>query len=74
MQLCRTHWSQSDYEEFLTELKISADPKYKEFMQRLIPGEQNILGVRMPVLRNISKEIAKGNFAQFLGSLPRRIS
>ncbi len=36
-----------------------ADPKYKEFHSGLCPGTDNIIGVRVPVLRNYAKELAK---------------
>ncbi len=36
-----------------------ADPKYKEFHSGLCPGTHNIIGVRVPVLRNYAKELAK---------------
>ena len=37
------------------------DKAYKNFNQKLIPNINNILGVRVPVLRKISKEIYKNN-------------
>lgn len=36
-----------------------ADEKYKEFHSTLCPGTNNIIGVRVPVLRNYAKELAK---------------
>ena len=35
------------------------DPKYKEFHSGLCPGTDNIIGVRVPILRNYAKELAK---------------
>ncbi len=35
------------------------DVKYKEFHSRLCPGTNNIIGVRVPILRNYAKELAK---------------
>lgn len=43
-----------------------ADTEYKEFSSALIPGEDKMLGVRLPELRKIAKEIAKGNWREFL--------
>ena len=37
------------------------DSKYKKFHSNLCPGTNNILGVRVPVLRNYAKEISKDN-------------
>lgn len=35
------------------------DKKYKEFHSGLCPGTNNIIGVRVPVLRNYAKELVK---------------
>ena len=48
------------------ELFDKADPKYKEYHLKLIPGALEIIGVRMPVLRTLSKEIIKGDWRTFL--------
>ena len=36
-----------------------ADQKYKEFHSSLCPGTENIIGVRVPILRNYAKELSK---------------
>ena len=41
------------------ELKGLADKKYKEFHKGLCPGTENILGVRVPILRDYAKKLAK---------------
>lgn len=41
------------------ELKSLADEKYKEFHSGLCPGTENIIGIRVPVLRNYAKKLAK---------------
>lgn len=38
-------------------LKYNIDIEYKKFNQRLLPGIENIQGIRIPILRKISKEI-----------------
>ena len=38
------------------------DDKYKEFHSSLCPGVDNIIGVRVPVLRKYAKELAKNNW------------
>ena len=43
-----------------------ADEKYKKFHSSLCPNVNNIIGVRIPKLRMISKEIAKENPIEFL--------
>ena len=46
-----------------------ADPKYKEFHSGLCPGTNNIIGVRIPVLRKYAKELAKDDFRSYLSSI-----
>lgn len=43
-----------------------ADDKYKEFHSGLCPNTNNIVGVRVPILRNYAKELAKGDFRNYL--------
>lgn len=43
-----------------------AEPEYRDFSSALIPGEEKMLGVRLPALRNLAKEIAKGEWREFL--------
>lgn len=53
-------------EEIRTRLESMAESKYKEFSQSLIPGSRPILGVRIPALRNLAKEIAKDDWRTYL--------
>lgn len=46
-------------QEIKEKLKQISDKKYKEFHAGLCPGTQNILGVRVPILRNYAKELIK---------------
>ena len=46
-------------------LKLS-DLKYRTFSSGLLPGTENIIGVRIPALRNLAKEIAKGDWQTYL--------
>lgn len=43
-----------------------SDEKYKKFHSTLCPGTDNIIGVRIPNLRILAKEISKGDFRKFL--------
>lgn len=43
-----------------------SDAKYKEFHGGLVPGNNTIIGVRVPVLRSYAKELLKENDAQTL--------
>lgn len=42
------------------------DEEYQKFSSALIPNIDNILGVRMPQLRKLAKEIAKGDWRTYL--------
>lgn len=51
------------------------DLSYKDFHKKLIPNidEDNIIGVRTPVLRKFAKEFAKSELKdEFLNSLPHK--
>ena len=43
-----------------------SEPKFQEFTSRLLPGIQNIQGVRLPHLRKIAKQLAKGDWRAYL--------
>lgn len=46
-------------EEIKKKLFELSDEKYKEFHSGLCPGINNIIGVRVPILRNFAKELIK---------------
>lgn len=50
-------------ENIRKELQALVDAKYKEFHSSLLPGANNILGVRIPQLRIMTKEIIKRGLA-----------
>lgn len=54
-------------------LKESSEADYKAFNCKLNPGvdPDRVLGVRLPVLRGIAKEIAKGDFRKYIHQLPQ---
>ncbi len=59
--------------DILKELTSLADNNYKEFHQKLIPGVDRalILGVRVPKVRLLAKELSKsGQGAAFMAELP----
>lgn len=48
-------------------LEELAEPDYRDFHSRLVPGKGNILGVRNPVLRGVAREIVRqGDPAYYL--------
>ena len=55
-------------EKLQVELKALQDLKYQKFHSSLLPGVQNIIGVRMPLLRKLAKEILRGYWRSYLDS------
>lgn len=48
--------------EIIREKLISMkDDKYREFHSKLVPGEENIIGIRVPVMRQYAKELYRRN-------------
>jgi 3-methyladenine DNA glycosylase AlkD len=47
-------------------LAALAEPEYRAFSASLIPGVDNLLGVRLPQLRRIAREIASGDWRGYL--------
>lgn len=43
-------------------LLISAEQTYRDFSASLVPGEENMLGVRLPELRRLAKQLAGANW------------
>lgn len=52
--------------EIRDRLEGLADPAYREFHMRLVPGLTDMLGVRSPALRALAKEVAAGDWESYL--------
>lgn len=59
-------WDEENYKLLISHLNEIADKKYRKFHSGLVPNKENILGVRLPQLKAIAKEIAKGNYKEYL--------
>ena len=55
-------------QEVRNKLISLSDEKYKIFSSSLIPNIDNLLGVRLPILRKLAKEIARGDWEEFLNA------
>ncbi len=55
-----------DFLEIRQEIERLAENDYKKFSANLLPGVEHVLGVRLPQLRQIAKEVAQGNWQQYL--------
>ena len=59
-------WNKKNYELFIDELKKMQDEKYREFHNKIIGAEVEVIGLRSPVVKDIAKKIAKGDWEGFL--------
>lgn len=66
MDLNLTQWDELSYKKFQQYLQNAKEEKYKEFSSKLTKTKYSILGIRVPVLRKIAKEIFKGDYNSFL--------
>ena len=55
-------------------LRELADPKYRSFQAKLVPtvAEGSVLGVRIPDIRRLAKELDHSERSEFLSELPHR--
>jgi 3-methyladenine DNA glycosylase AlkD len=58
--------TQIEYKQIVEYLKSAAEQEYKNFQQKLIPNVDKFLGVRSPKMKELAKEIAKGDYKGFL--------
>lgn len=49
-----------------TQLLSMVEPEYQKFSAALIPNITNVLGVRLPALRKIAKQLASGDWRTYL--------
>ena len=61
-------------EEIREQLYQLAEDDYKEFNQRLLPGVERVLGIRLPALKKLAKSIAKKDAATYLDEAAQKIS
>lgn len=50
-----------------------SEEDYKTFNQKLLPGVEHVLGVRLPAMRKLAKEVAKGDFRSYLDEAAEKI-
>lgn len=53
-------------EQSAERLRRAQDVGYQAFQKKLIPGKDNILGVRMPILRKLAQEIVREDWRAWL--------
>ena len=61
-----TTWTKETYQEYIKYLISIKEEKYKEFHSKLCFTKYEILGIRLPIIRKIVKQISKTNYEDFL--------
>lgn len=60
--------TQAEYSVLKERIYALADSAYLTFHQKLVPDVHNLIGVRVPVLRKLAREISKGDWRGYLAA------
>lgn len=66
MELVKKKWTKKEYKQFQSYLKSLGKEEYINFSKKIIKEEIHMLGIKIPILKKIAKDIAKGNYNSFL--------
>lgn len=66
MELKKEKWTKQDYKEFVKYLKQIGNEDYIVFTKKIVKENVHILGIKIPKLKAIAKEIVKGEYHSFL--------
>lgn len=59
------NWNELAYDNFIKYLISIGDSKTKEFNKKIINSKYEIIGIKVPVLRVIAKDISKTDYKEF---------
>ena len=60
-------WNKEKYKEFIEYLQSIQDVKYRDFHKSLVLNSKyEMIGIPVPVMRSIAKQIAKTNIEEYL--------
>lgn len=65
----QSNFQYTDYPSLLEHILSLADEPYQKMQNKIVPGVENILGVRVPKLRSLAKQLAKGDWRTYLSSV-----
>ena len=65
MDFTNIKWDKKTYKEFIKYLKSLSDTKYKKFHSKIVNTKLEIIGIRVPIIRNIAKNISKTNVEEY---------
>ncbi|MDF2631613.1 MAG: alkylation repair protein, partial [Caproiciproducens sp.] len=66
--MMQSDFQYTDYPSLLEHIRSLADEPYQKMQHNIVPGVENILGVRVPKLRALAKQIAKGDWRNYLST------
>lgn len=66
MNVKKDKWSKKEYKEFVKYLKNIGNEEYVVFTKKIVKEDVQILGIKIPKLKEIAKEIVKGDYHAFL--------
>lgn len=72
MNYKETDWKEG-LEPLLNYLNDIAEPTYRDFSKKITPGNFTMLGIRIPILKKIAKNISQGDYRTFLTHSDRGI-
>lgn len=65
MDFTNIKWNKKTYKNFIDYLKTLRDLEYKKFHSSITKTKLDIIGIRVPLLRNIAKKISKTNLEDY---------
>lgn len=72
MKLIRDEWNNKDIEEFNRYLEEQKRSEKIDFTKRVVNTNLPVLAIPTPDLRNIAKELVKGNYISFLDNMSNK--
>ncbi len=66
MDFLKFKWNIANYKLFINYFKDLGENDYKKLNEKIIFTKYEIIGIRLPKLRAISKEISKGDYKSYL--------
>lgn len=70
MDLIKTNWTEKDVRDLKTYLKSIGNPEKEKWTRRVINTQMPMYVIKMPPLRQIANEIAKGDMESYLKLFP----
>lgn len=65
----QNNWTTKSYQEFISYLISIKDEKYCDFNSKICKTKYKMLGIRLPMLRKIAKNIMKTDYLTFLSNV-----